>query len=89
MEGGDSKSIDSQSDSLLESSPFNNSFARQEVDMVVMAIRKNSLNSVENSNNGGGHSPLYADEKKVNISNLSDLVPEDQLTDKLNSTDED
>lgn len=86
MEGEVSKSIESQSDSLLESSPFNNSFARQEVDMVVNAIRKNSLNSAENN---GGHSPLYADEKKVNISNLSDLVSEDQLTDKLNSTDED
>jgi len=76
MEGEVSKSIESQSDSLLESSPFNNSFARQEVDMVVNAIRKNSLNSVDNSNNGG-HSPLYCDEKKVNISNLTDLVSED------------
>ena len=81
--------IESQgtADSLLESSPFNNSFARQEVDMVVATIRKNSCNS--NENGTPSHSPIYVDEKKVNISNLSDLVPEEYIADKLNSTDED
>ena len=83
----ESKSIESAADSLLESSPFNNSFARQEVDMVVATIRKNSCNS--NENTGSSLSPVYVDDKKVNISNLSDLVPEDPIVDKLNSTDED
>lgn len=55
--------------------------------MVVATIRKNSCNS--NENTGSSLSPVYVDDKKVNISNLSDLVPEDPIVDKLNSTDED
>ena len=72
----------SECDSLLESSPFNNSFTRLDVDLVVNAIRKNSLQDANST------SPLFPDEKKVNISNLSDLVPEES-SEYLNNTDED
>ena len=57
---------------MLQNSPFDNSFNRQEVDMVVEVVRKHSFNQNE------AVSPLL-EEKKVNISNLSDLVPEEQL----------
>lgn len=75
----------SPNDSMLEnSSPFNNSYARMEVDLVVNAIRKNSLQEVSCD-----VSPLIPEEKKVNISNLSDLIPEEHsISEKLNDTDE-
>ena len=49
--------------------------------MVISTLRKNSGDGPTAS------SPLLLDEKKVNISNLSDLIPEDP--EKLNDTDED
>ena len=72
MVGEGEKGSEGQNDSMLQNSPFDNSFSRQETDMVVETIRKNSFNTNE------GVSPLL-EEKKVNISNLSDLVPEEQL----------
>ena len=56
---------------LQSGSPFDNSNNRSEVDMVVTTLRKISGGDVEIV------SPLPLDEKKVNISNLSDLMPED------------
>jgi len=35
------------------------------------------------------NSPLLPEEKKVNISNLSDLVPEDPVPEKMNENEED
>ena len=49
--------------------------------MVISTLRKNSGDGATVS------SPIIYDEKKVNISNLSDLIPEDP--EKLNDTDED
>ena len=74
MDGTVDKS-QSETDSMLQaSSPFDNSFTRQEVDMVVSTFqRKNSMNSMADAT-----SPLLPnEEKKVNISNLSDLIPEE------------
>ena len=60
---------------------FNNSITRNEVEMVLSTLRKNS--GVEATDS----SPLIQSQKKVNISNLSDPIPEDP--EKLNDTDED
>ena len=46
--------------------------------MVVNTIRRGSLESQESGGMEGSHL-LRSDEKKVNISNLSDLVPEEPL----------
>ena len=51
--------------------------------MVVAAIRRNSLQNEQQS------SPMMQEEKKLNISNLSDLVPEDPIPERLNDTEED
>ena len=80
MDGTVDKS-QSETDSMLQaSSPFDNSFTRQEVDMVVSTFqRKNSMNSMADAT-----SPLLPnEEKKVNISNLSDLIPEEVSQDKF------
>ena len=75
MEGEGENRSEGRNDSMLQNSPFDNEnlFNRHETDMVVEAVRKNSLNTTE------AISPLLPEEKKVNISNLSDLVPEEQL----------
>ena len=74
----------SENDSLLRDNPFDNSMARFEVDMVVNQMRKNSLETPNCP------SPLLpTEEKKVNISNLSDLVPEDPVPEKINEIEED
>lgn len=49
--------------------------------MVMQTMRKNSLEVTPSC------SPLMLEEKKVNISNLSDLVPEDTTSEKLNDTE--
>ena len=56
-------------------SPFNNSFTRQETDLVVQTMRKNSLETSVQSIS----SATLEDRKEVNISNLSDLIPEEPL----------
>ena len=73
MVGEGENRSEGQNDSMLQNSPFDNSFNRQEAEMVVETVRKSIFNQNE------AISPLLPEEKKVNISNLSDLVPEEQL----------
>ena len=71
MVGEGENRSEGQNDSMLQNSPFDNSFNRQEAEMVVETVRKSIFNQNE------AISPLLPEEKKVNISNLSDLVPEE------------
>ena len=64
-------------------SPFDDSFSRLDVDLVINSLRKASLKDSDIS------SPLLPADKQLNISNLSDLVPdENSFSEKLNDTDE-
>jgi len=89
MEGEDGDElVQSESDSMLHHSPFDNSFTRQETDMVMAAITRERLNSMDYVQNAGATQQVF-EEKKVNISNLSDLVPEDPIPERvIDATDD-